>query len=96
MEEKLAKETGYSEMDYHADHSFTMTFYTSDVSEATIMKGTWEAKGDQLTLTLDPQFNPKKMSTMATYSIHDNTMVTTAVIAPPARIIKTISTGTRL
>ena len=96
MEEKLAKDAGYSEMDYHADHSFTMIFYISDSSEATIMKGTWAVNGDQLTLTLDPQFNPQKKSSVATFSIHDGTLVTTAVITAPARIVKTVSTATRL
>jgi len=96
MEEKSAKETGYSEIDYNADHSFKMIFYTSNSSEATIMNGTWAVNGDQLTFTLDPQFNPKKTSSVATFTIHGDTMVTTAVIAPPSRIIKTISTGTRM
>ena len=96
MEEKLAKDAGNSEIDYNADHSFTMIFYETNGSEATIMKGTWNAVGDQLTLTLDPQFNPQKKSTVASFSIHGDTMVTTAIIAPPARIIKTVSTATRL
>lgn len=96
MEEKSAKDAGNSEIDYHADHSFTMIFYTSSNSEATIMKGTWAVSGDQLTLTLEPQFNPKKTSTVSTFTITGNTMVTTAVIAPPARIIKSISTASRM
>ena len=96
MEEKSAKEAGNSEMDYMPDHSFTMSFYTPNSSEITIMKGTWSVSGDQLKLTLEPQYNPRKLSTIATFSITGNTMVTTAVIAPPSRIIKTISTATRL
>ena len=96
MEEVLAKDAGYSEMDYNADHSFTMIFYESNNSEATIMKGTWAVNGSQLTLTLEPQFNPKQKSTTASFSIHSDTMVTTAEIAPPSRIIKTVSTSTRL
>jgi hypothetical protein len=96
MEEKLAKDGANSEIDYHADHSFTLIFYTSEKSEATIMKGVWAVSGDQLTLTLNPEFNPKKTSTVANFTIHDNMMVTTAVIAPPARIIKTVSTSSRL
>jgi hypothetical protein len=95
-EEKLAKETGNSEMDYNADHSFKMVFYEANGSEATIMKGTWSVDGDQLKLTLEPQFNPKGTSTYAHFTINANTMVTTAVISPPARIIKTVSTSTRL
>jgi filamentous hemagglutinin family protein len=96
MEEKLAKETGNSEIDYNADHSFKMIFYETNSSEATIMKGTWSVAGDQLKLTLESQFNPKGTSTNAHFTINGNTMVTTAVIAPPARIIKTVSTSTRL
>ena len=60
-EEKLAKDAGNSEMDFNADHSFKMIFYETNSSEATIMKGTWSVSGDQLTLTLDPQFNPKEL-----------------------------------
>ena len=60
------------------------------------MKGTWNVSGDQLKLTLEPQYNPQRISTTATFSINGNTMVTTAEIAPPARIIKTITTATRL
>lgn len=96
MEEKQAKDAGNSEVDYNTDHSFTMIFYETSGSEATIMKGTWSAVGDQLTLTLEPQFNPQKKSTVASFTIQGNTMVTTAGFAPPARIIKTVSTSTRL
>jgi hypothetical protein len=96
MEEKLAKDGGNSEIDYHADHSFTMIFYTSSNSEATIMKGVWAVDGDRLTMTLNPEFNPKKTSGVSIFTIQGNTMVTTAVIAPPARIIKTVSTSSRL
>ncbi|HEY4966223.1 MAG TPA: lipocalin family protein [Puia sp.] len=95
-EEKLAKDAGNSEMDFNADHSFKIIFYETSSSEATIMKGTWTATGDQLTLTLDPQFNPQKKSTVGTYTIHGETLVTAAVFTPPARIIKTVSTATRM
>jgi hypothetical protein len=96
MEEKSAKDAGNSEIDYNADHSFTMIFYTSENSEATIMKGVWAVNGNRLTLTLNPEFNPKKTSTVATFTIQGNTMITTAVIAPPSRIIKTVSTSSRM
>src|SRR5450631_1964441 len=89
-EEKLAKDAGNSEMDYNADHSFKMIFYETNSSEATIMKGTWSVTGDQLKLTLESQFNPQKKSTVGTFTIHGETLVTTAVFAPPARIIKTV------
>jgi hypothetical protein len=96
IEEKQAKDAGNSEIDYKADHSFKMIFYETNGSEATIMKGTWSVVGDQLKLTLEPQFNPKGASTNAHFTINGNMMVTTAVITPPARIIKTVSTSTRL
>jgi hypothetical protein len=96
MEEKLAKDGGNSEIDYHADHSFTMIYYTSNNSEATIMKGVWAVNGDQLTMTLNPEFNPKKTSTVSSFTIQGNTMVTTSVMASPAKIIKTVSTASRL
>ena len=95
-EEKFAKDGGSSEMDYNADHSFRLIYYETNNSEATIMKGTWNVDGDQLILTLEPQFNPKGSSTKGNFTISGHTMVTTAVFAPPARIIKTVSTATRL
>ncbi|MDP9042504.1 MAG: lipocalin family protein [Bacteroidota bacterium] len=96
MEEKTAKEAGNSEMDYLPDHSFVMSFSAPNSSDITTMKGTWSVSGNELKLTLEPQYNPRKVSTIANFSINGNTMVTTAVIAPPSRIIKTISTATRL
>ncbi len=96
METKSAKDGGNAEIDYNADHSFTMIFYETSGSEATIMKGIWAVTGDQLTLTLDPQFNPQKKSTVASFIIQGNTLVTTANIAAPSRIIKTVSTATRM
>jgi hypothetical protein len=96
MEEKFAKDVGNSEINYLADHSFIMTFSAAGSTDMTVMKGTWDVAGDQLKLTLEPRFNPRRTTTMATFSVNGNTMVTTAVIAPPSRIIKTVTTGTRL
>ena len=96
MEEKSAKETGSSEIDYLADHSFVVIFSAPNSSEVITMKGTWSATGDQLKFTFEPQYNPKNKTTTATYSIHGNTMETTVIITPPTRITKTISTATRL
>jgi hypothetical protein len=73
-----------------------MTFSALNDPEVTTMKGTWSLAGDQLKTTLEPKYNPKKMTTTATISINGNTMVTTAVMPAPSRIIKTISTGTRM
>ncbi len=95
MEEKFAKDVGNSEMNYLADHTFIMTFSAPNSSDVTTMKGTWNVSGDQLKFTLEPQYNPQRISTTATFSISGNTMVTIAIIDPPARIIKTISTATR-
>jgi hypothetical protein len=96
MEEKSAQEIGNSEMAFISDHSFVVTFSAPNSTEETIMKGTWDVTGDQLKLTLEPKFNPKKIATTATFSIKGNTMVTTAIFPPDSRIVKTISTGTRL
>jgi hypothetical protein len=96
MEEKFSKDIGSSEINYVADHTFIMTFSEPNSSDVTIMKGTWNVMADQLKLTLEPKYNPQKITTTATFSISGNTMITTAIISPPARIIKTVSTGTRL
>jgi hypothetical protein len=96
MEEKLPKDVGNSDIEYKSDHTFIMNFSAVNTSEVTTMKGIWSLTGDQLKFTLETQYNPLKKSTTATVSIDGNTMVTTAVIAPPSRIIKTISTSTRM
>ena len=96
MEEKTAKEAGNSAIEYKSDHTFIMTFSAINDPEVTTMKGTWNLTGDQLKSTLEPKYNPRKMTTTATVSINGNTMVTTAVMPPPSRISKTISTSTRM
>ncbi len=96
MEEKTVKELGNSEIDYNADHTFVMTMSAPNSTDITTMKGTWAATGDQLKLTLEPQFNPQKITSTASYAIHGNTLETTAIMAPPSRIIKSVSIGTRL
>jgi len=96
MEEKTAKETGNSTIEYKSDNTFIMTFSALNDTEVTTMKGTWSLTGDQLKITLEPKYNPQKITTTATISINGNIMVTTAVISPPCRICKTISIGTRM
>ena len=96
MDEKSAKETGNSAIEYKSDHTFIMTFSAINDQEVTTMQGTWDLTGDQLKLTLEPKYNPQKMTTTATISINGNTLVTTAVMQPPARIIKSISTSKRM
>jgi hypothetical protein len=95
-EEKFSKDVGNSEIDYIADHTFIMTLSASNNSEITIMKGRWNVAGDRLNLTLEPQYNPRNITTTSTFSIHGNAMVTTAIVSPPSRVIKTVSTATRL
>ena len=96
MEEKTVKEAGNSAIEYKADHTFIMTFSAPNDPDITTMKGTWSLTGDQLKSTLEPKFNPRKMTTTATVSINGNTMITTAVMPPPARISKSISTSTKM
>jgi Ni,Fe-hydrogenase III small subunit len=95
MEEKTAKEVGNSEIIYNADHSFIMNMSSPNNSEVITMKGVWEATQDRLKLTLETQFNPKKITTTASFTIHGNMMETTAIISPPSQIIKTVSVATR-
>ena len=96
MEEKFQKDAGSSDIEYKSDHTFVMNFSAVNSPEVTTMKGTWSLTGDELTSTLETQYNPQKTTTTATVSINDNTMVTTAVIPAPSRIVKTISTSTRM
>jgi hypothetical protein len=95
MEEKSVKEAGNSAIEYKADQTFIMTFSSPNDPEITSMKGTWSLTGDQLKTTLEPKYNPHKMTTTATISINGNTLITTAVMPAPSRIIKTMSTSTR-
>jgi hypothetical protein len=96
MEEKFAKDAGNSDIEYRQDHIFILNFSAPNSSEVTTMKGEWSLTGDQLKLTLEPKYNPRRTTTTSTVSINGTTMVTTAVISPPARIIKTISIGERM
>jgi hypothetical protein len=96
MEEKTEKEAGKSAIEYKSDHTFIMTFSAPNDPEVTTMKGVWSLTDDQLKLTLEPKYNPQKMTTTATVSINGNTLITTAVMPAPSRISKTISTGTRM
>jgi len=96
MEEKFPKDVGNSDIEYKPDHTFIMNFSALNSAEVTTMKGTWNLTGNQLKSTLEPQYNPGKMTTTATVSITGSTMVTTAVMPPGSRITKTISTGSRM
>jgi hypothetical protein len=96
MEEKTVKEAGHSSIEYKPDHTFIMDFSAPNDPEVTTINGTWSLAGDQLKTTLEPKYNPQNMTTTATVSINGNTMITTAVMSAPSRIIKTISTSTRM
>ncbi len=96
MEEKSDKEAGHSEVEYKSNHTFTMSFSAPNNADITAMKGTWSITGDQLKSTLEPQYNPRKMTTTATVLINGKTMVVTSIIPPPSRISKTISTSVRM
>src|SRR5689334_1062115 len=96
MEEKFQKDAGSSDIEYKPDHTFVMNFSAVNSTEVTTMKGTWTLTGDQLKSTLEKQYNPLKTTTTATISVNGNTMVTTAVIRSSPRIVKTISTSTRM
>ena len=96
VEEKTAKETGESWGEYKLDHTFTMSFSAPNSSEVTTMGGTWSQAGDQLKLTLEPKYNPQKITTTSTFSINGKIMVTTTVSPPGGMVTKTISTSTRM
>ena len=91
-EEQFAKDIGNSDIEYKPDHTFIMNFSSVNSSQVTTMTGKWSLTGDQLKYTLEPQYNPKKKTTTATVSITGNTMVTTAIMLQPSKIIKTNST----
>ena len=96
MEEKTEKEAGYSDIEYKADHTFIMTFSPPNSSEVAIMKGIWSLNGNQLKFTLEPKYNPTKTTSTSTILINGNTMITTAIMPSGYRIIKSVSTSTRM
>lgn len=96
MVERTAKETGNSEIEFLADHSFVLNFSPANSTEVTTMKGSWTLAGDKLQSTFEPKYNPRKTTTSSTISISGNTIIMTSIIAPPSRIIKTISTSVRI
>jgi hypothetical protein len=96
MDEKTAKEIGNSIVEYKTDHSFVITFSALNDPKVTTMNGVWSQEGDRLKLTMEPMYNPRKTTTTATISISGSTMLVTALIPPPSRIIKSISTCTKM
>jgi hypothetical protein len=96
MEEKLAKDFGNSEISFNPDHTFELRFSAPQSTEVTVMKGTWSSSGNEVRSTLEQKYNPKNMTTSSTFSITGNTMIMTATIQPPSRIVKTISISTRM
>jgi alpha-L-arabinofuranosidase len=96
MEEKTAEQLGNYTIEFKSDHTFVETFTTPQESKVTIMNGIWNLTGDDLQLTLEVKYNPQKTTTKSTMSINGNTMVTTAVMPANSRIIKMVSTNTRM
>lgn len=95
MEERTAKETGNSGIEFKTDHTFIVTYSELNDPKVNTMNGVWSLTGNELRLTLEPKFNPRKTSTSGIVSVVGNTMVTTVIFAAPSRITKMISTSTR-
>jgi len=91
-----SEKPGYSSIEYKADHTFIQNFTGLNNSEVTAMKGTWILTGDQLKITLEPQYNPKKIASAYTISINGNTLITTVVTPASSLVIKMITTSTRM
>jgi hypothetical protein len=94
-EEKSAKDLGNYETEFKSDHTYITTLSLSN-SEVTTMKGTWSLSGNQLNIITEPKYNPRKTTLSCTFVINGNTLVTTAIFPPPARMVKTIATLTRM
>ena len=58
--------------------------------------GTWSSAADRLHYTLEPAYNPRHTTTDATFVVTGNTLVTTAVMEPSSRIVKTVSTSIKM
>ncbi len=87
---------GYSSIEYKADNTFIQNFSGQNNSEVTAMMGTWSLTGDQLKITLEPQYNPKKIASSYTISINGNTLITTVKTPASTLVIKMITTSTRM
>ena len=61
-----SEKPGYSSIEYKADHTFIQNFSGPNNSEVTAMMGTWSLTGDQLKITLEPKYNPKKIAAVYT------------------------------
>jgi hypothetical protein len=94
-EEKSAKDLGNYETEFKSDHTYVTTLSLSN-SEVTTMRGTWSLSGNQLNIITEPKYNPSKTTLSCTFVINGNTLVTTAIFPPPARMVKTIATLTRM
>lgn len=91
-----SEKPGYSSIEYKGDHTFIQNFSGLNNSEVPAMKGTWSLAGDQLRITLEPQYNPKKIASACTISINGNTLITTVVTPASSLVIKVITTSTRM
>ncbi len=91
-----SEKPGYSSIEYKADHTFIQNFSGPNNSEVTAMMGTWSLTGDQLKITLEPKYNPKKIAAVNTISINGNTLITTVVTPASSLVNKMITTSTRM
>jgi Lipocalin-like domain len=96
VDEKFAKDLGISSINYDANHTFVMTFSAPNSTDVITMKGEWSLSGDQLKSTLEPKYNPQKMTTATTIVFNGNTMVGTTIMPPPNRIVKSITILARM
>jgi hypothetical protein len=96
MEEKTAEQLGNYTIEFKPDHTFIETFTDPKDLKVTTMNGVWSLTGNDLQLTLEPKYNPQKTTESATISINANTMLTTAIMPAGSRIIKMVSTSTRM
>jgi hypothetical protein len=95
-EEEMMDIIGQSIVEIKADHTFTINFKSPKDPKITTLKGTWKLTGDQYESTIEPAYNPDHLTEKGTILITGNSMVTTAIHAPPADIIKVITKYTRM
>jgi Lipocalin-like domain len=96
MEEMTAAQMGNYVYEFKSDNRFVETMTSASDPKLVTMNGTWNLTGDKVQITLEPKFNPQKTTTTSTVAISGNTMVNTSVMPPGSRIVKMISTSTRM
>jgi len=96
MEEMTPEQLGNYVYEFKPDHSFIETLTQQGGSKVTTMNGTWNLTGDNMQITLEPKFNPQKATSSSTVFISGNTMVSTSILPTGSRIVKMISTSTKM